>query len=394
MRSMTRTNLLNTVAMLQAKAPEGGSALAELEDDTDGTEDTEDTDGDEASDNDDTETPASDVPAATVKTATVHVREAKTFAGKITAAFDKLVSALIVAKNKFTRGPIPVLDQLAGIFGDDLKAWPVPGSEDTKATPTNNPDRMKVPSPKNLTVLVPTSFYATVYDNMPQGLEVIRRKDWLKECRDGNPSEGNPYKFKRGDDIGIQNEVDGLTTDRSTGIAILRKAMTLYHQRLAVTEMGFKVIWNRMKDEKGNLVLRNTPKLIKVTDPNDTDANPAFFSIGSFLGLDTVKATEAGGTFEALCASGRKRDGDNDDKNPVPDVTIKNLYNATVKYLAFFSDASNMAALAKAVDPKAKGAKELLVAVGDLKGELNAFMTDGRSKRYAVAIERSTEQAS
>lgn len=230
------------------------------------------------------------------------------------------------------------------IFGEDeLREWPVPGSETG-----NNPDKY--------TILVKVDgemkskkvdFYSEIVERMPRGRELV---SIIEAVTVANKNSGNcdhpaVTMLSRPEDRNdLRNQCrQELSVYKST----IRSAMKYYQTTWAIESMpkvavtllmepvyetviiDGKQSTQAVKDGSGEPVMRprRTPKPIKVYDANDATAYE-LYSMTSFSTLNVEDAKAKGGTFEALKATKQRERDEGDDDGIDGDIQVSNLDQA------------------------------------------------------------------
>lgn len=207
----------------------------------------------------------------------------------------------MVAKEITEQGAIRVFLALQSTYGDKLGEFPEP---DSVPETTNNPDKIKKPkvNSKGETTSVNTTWYTEFADATKEGKKILQELAWIAILRnpqaDKNlvPAEfSNEYKNPQ---EYIVHEAY-LTGRRTTVRQAYKKAMKLAFKMRAIGELNGVNIDFVWKDYKTKTEVRNTKKPLRISDVDDPN-KWGYFTINNVERMDVDKATENGGTYDAL----------------------------------------------------------------------------------------------
>lgn len=324
-------------------------------------------------------------------------------AGKLGAKVSKDTEATIdvvsKAKEDWQGGPFPVMFRLQADFkSEELDGFAVPNSDTG-----NNPDEFKVPKENNKgkVSLVATNFYKEFAHKTPAGSAYLARIEWCARMEDKNAMKDDvPDDIRAMNPMELEQHSKWCQTRISSMIAAYKDAMALYFKSAEVQAypgVSCEPLWVKGKEGVEVQSVRDCIQLWITPEEGKPIAKWAFFSIKSFLRLNTKKALEKGGTFNHLVESGatpkKKPDGSVD--TPVGH-SIETLETG-LSYLAELHDwTDRMVGTKDQVDygkflklMNAKGNDELIVAAVELRNFLNdAIKATGGDAKY-TAIQSS-----
>lgn len=347
---------------------------------------------------------AADAPAET-ETYTLDgealAEQARALGSKAGEASDKAITFVMQAKEDYQGGSFKVLFGLKVDYTDDeLNSFAVPDSD-----AGNNPDEFKVykEDGKGKRKLVASSFYVQFADATPAGQTILSRIEWTERA-------GNKDMVK--DDIPAdildmspaqrETHLNYLKGRRATIRAAYKKAMALHFKSEEVNSYpGVKAepIWVDGKGpEDVDFANGELPQVENTTKPIAVWLVPAegrpiakweAFSIGAFLKLNTKKAIEKGGTFQALIDSGATKKGPGT-ATPTEGFVIKTTEKGVAviaelhRWLEEIGSAKDKAEYAKLLKlMNTKDNDELIVAMVETTATLNKIISDtGAGQKY------------
>jgi len=345
---------------------------------------------------------------------------ARALGAKAGHASNSAIEFVSKAKEDWQGGPFRVLFGLKMDFSEEqLSEFAVPDSDSG-----NNPDEFKVykEDAKGKRKLVNSNFYVNFADGTPAGQTLLSRIEWVTRASDKNMVK---------DDI-PQDILDMSSDERDTHLKFLngrrltmrnayKKAMALHFKTLEVRaypSVECEPIWVKGKSPedvdftKGELPeVENTPEPIRVwlVPDKDKDGNPRpiakheTFSISAFLRLNTKKALEKGGTFQALVDSGatKKAPGGGAASNNGDGFVIKTIDKGLAvmaelhrwfEEIGEQKDKADIGKLYKLMNSKDND--ELIVTVFELRDYLNHMIEDtGAGAKYLKLQQGGSELA-
>lgn len=222
-------------------------------------------------------------------------------AHKSSVATDTALNTLILAKEETQRGPFSIMFAMQKDFTEqDWSSFPVPGTETG-----NNPDYFKtmVPSTDGKTKTKTVSFWSIVADNRPMSVSLRDELAFIKRMRnpeaakDGIPAEiknGNPTSWKAREKY-INGRLGTIRAGYKKGVALAFQFMAIN----ALSGVEATPVFADGKDDE----IENTTAPIYIFEPAKA-GQPVkkwqLVSIGTFLKLNAAKASEKGGTYDAL----------------------------------------------------------------------------------------------
>lgn len=231
---------------------------------------------------------------------------AVTFAQKAknSKALDDILRKYANSKEEIKKGAVNALVALSEIYGDDMDKLPVPGSENTIETPNGRPDYYKTFATEDgVTRQVDGSVYQDIADAIGEGPELIEYAGKLKAAKADKADAVAEYKGWG--KARLEAEIDRIRERRGNRAQVLRKAVSIRLQMMAIGEKCPMVLVDFQTDEK-------TGKLLDTTKPffvQSRKSQGITKSIGTttLLSFDPAVAAAKGGDFEALMGSVTKK---------------------------------------------------------------------------------------
>lgn len=297
---------------------------------------------------------------------------------------------------------VRVYAQFRRLFdADTMNALPWPGTEEQHVAGTNHrPDKVKTidkSTKKPITTVWTNDFVST----MPKGKEY---EGTLDDCAKELKARGSIPRFKgknREDILAIQSDA---STRRNSMRNIVKRALSLHHQWVAVTtklddKVGIRWIKGRSKETgismPTTLGLRDASEYQLVsgdakcltmydkTEPTQGDS----FSVTQFINFDVDEALAKGGTLEELIATAGRGVGETEaddagDGEDMPEDVAMATFSQLVNYL---NKRENMANVLRIMtDKKHPEHNDWLENMGDLYSLIYPMMRKTRSQYEAL----------
>lgn len=214
---------------------------------------------------------------------------------KVTGDMETAVAKIIQGKKDWQGGPFVLLGLARATYGvETLDTFPTPGVEVGEC-----PDKYKVPYYRDGKLkFKATSFYAEHYKRTPRGKEIMRDLGFIAIAKDEKANKATlPAHILAMNEVELETLRTNLNDDLDKAVKAWRNAMALHKQFQAVNALDHVEAAPNM-DKDGNVLQDAKP--IKVWNIDNPDKEWAWYSIGAFLLFDAAKASENGGTFEAL----------------------------------------------------------------------------------------------
>lgn len=220
---------------------------------------------------------------------------ADTLSSKVSADMETAVVKIIQGRKDWQGGPFVLLSLARTTYGiDTLDAFPTPGVEVGEC-----PDKYKVPYYRDGKLkFKASSFYLEFYKRTPSGKAIERDLGFIAIAKDEKANKATlPPHMLSMNEVELESLRTNLNKDRDDAVKAWRNAMALHKQFQAVNALPH-VEAAPNTDKDGNVVQDAKP--IKVWNINNPDKEWAWYSVGAFLLFDAAKASENGGTLEAL----------------------------------------------------------------------------------------------
>lgn len=220
---------------------------------------------------------------------------ADTLAGKITSEMETAVNTIVQAKKDWQGGPLVLLTFIKSQFDDEtIKSFPTPGSDVGEC-----PDKYKIPYySQGKQKFKATSFYAELYKRTPAGKAKEVRLAFIALASDEKANHATvPADILSMNPVDLRRCRETIEAERNAAVAAWRSAMGLQKQFDAVNALE-KVEAMPLMDKDGNIYQAAKP--IKVWNIDKPELEYNLYSVGAFLMFDAAKASELGGTFDAL----------------------------------------------------------------------------------------------
>lgn len=249
---------------------------------------------------------------------------ALSYARKTGTAIDTIVIAAANAKHEFSLTPIKLMRAIKeNLSEEDVEGLPLPGSKwsDKLADGTyiNNPDiaEWKDPS-KPDGKAKEISFYVVWADGTPEGQHVVTELDYIKcASTEGMKTDHIPADWlkKYNNPQSLKKRKKYLEGRRATVRKAYKDAIRLLWQLDMVNELS-GVAAEIAEDMDDNTVLVvNTASKSKATGiPTEWK----YYSVGAFLKLDPIKASETDGSYAALEATAKREKSSDNGKGTKP----------------------------------------------------------------------------
>lgn len=219
---------------------------------------------------------------------------ADTLSAKVTAGMETAVVKIIQGRKDWQGGPFVLLGQARAEYGvDALNSFPTPGVEVGEC-----PDKYKIPYYRDGKLkFKATSFYLEFYKRTPSGKAIERDLGFVAIAKDEKANKATlPAHILSMNEVELETLRLNLNKDRDDAVKAWRNAMALHKQFQAVNALA-DVEAEPNCDKDGNVIQDAKP--IKVWSLSNAK-QWGWYSIGAFLLFDAAKASENGGTFDAL----------------------------------------------------------------------------------------------
>jgi hypothetical protein len=276
---------------------------------------------------------------------------------------------------------------LSEIYGDELDSLPVPGSENTIETPNPKPDYYKTYATEDgVTRQVDGSVYQDIADSIGEGPELIKYAAELKAAKADKADAKAEYKGWG--KARLEAESERIRTRRGNRAQVLRKAVSIRLQMLAIGEHCLGVLVDFQVDEK-------TGKLLNTTKPFFAQSRKAqgitkAIGTSTLLSFNPKKAGENGGTFEALMSSVERKK-----KTPTVDgsariTTPEQAIDYLGEFVAYIQEKANRTAFMALLSKE--GADDAVLTVGKADDALDDFASK-TERRYQALLSAELAKA-
>lgn len=236
---------------------------------------------------------------------------ALSFAAKTGTAIDLAVVTAANAKHEFSLGPIKLYNAIMANLSDEERdmlpnpgsKWNDPGMTDDEGKLISNriPDisEWKSPSAKADAKAKEISFYVEWADNTPEGASVVKELDYCKRMSSENMViDDIPDTWKRKYGVN-QQEIDKRKKYLEGRRGTVRKAYKDAARLLVQLDMvnSLDGVTAEIGDEDDNTIL--VKNKVKVNEWK-------FYSVGAFLKLNPLKASEKDGSYADLEATAKR----------------------------------------------------------------------------------------
>jgi len=254
--------------------------------------------------------------------AAVHDR-ALSYARRTGPDIDAVVTTAANAKHEFSLTPIKLMNAIrANLSDEEVDGLPLPGSKWNDRGPDggyiNNPDiaEWKDPSkpdgkPREI------SFYVVWADGTPEGANVVKELDYIKcASTEGMKTDHIPDTWLRkyNNPQQLKKRKKYLETRRATVRKAYKDAVRLIWQLDMVNELPG--VQAEIADDLDNTVL-----VVNVASKSKTTGIPSewkYYSVGAFLKLNPLKASETDGSYAALEATAKREKSNDNTKGTKP----------------------------------------------------------------------------
>lgn len=210
---------------------------------------------------------------------------------------------IIEAQEEVKMGPLNLERHFVRVFGDDLKAFPVPDSFGG-----NNPDKYSLPGKKN----AKGSFYADLFYDLPVGKALKTDLEGIALALKNDPATPAKYKTFSGGVVALDKEKKKLTQRAGSGARAVRMAMAFHFQVERLKDFDTIALQVTYPEESVQTYPVAIFNRVKMTEFK-------VFSIGALLSLDLDAAEDKGGSYEDVYSSTKRSaappDGESSIKN-------------------------------------------------------------------------------
>lgn len=213
---------------------------------------------------------------------------------KVSPDMETAVVKIVQGRKDWQGGPFVLLALARATYGvDALDSFPSPGVEVGDC-----PDKYKVPYYRDGKLkFKATSFYLEFYKRTPAGKAIERDLGFVAIAKDEKANKATlPAHILSMNDVELETLRLNLNKDRDDAVKAWRNAMALHKQFQAVNALE-DVEAAPNTDKNGDVIQDAKP--IKVWSLSN-EKQWGWYSIGAFLLFDAAKASESGGTFDAL----------------------------------------------------------------------------------------------
>lgn len=243
----------------------------------------------------------------------------------VTAEMETAVVKIIQGRKDWQGGPFVLLGYARQKYGaETLNSFPTPGVEVGDC-----PDKYKVSYYRDgKQKFKATSFYLEFYKRTPSGKAIERDLAFVAIAKDEKSNKASlPAHILSMNEVELETLRLNLNKDRDDAVKAWRNAMALHKQFQAVNALN-DVEAAPNCDKDGNVIQDAKP--IKVWSLSN-EKQWGWYSIGAFLLFDAAKASENGGTFDALKLTVKR---EKDEDGPAGNEVAPHI--ATNKTLAAF----------------------------------------------------------
>lgn len=223
----------------------------------------------------------------------------------VTSEADLMVKQIVQARKDWQGGPFKLLAFAKDAYGEEqLASFPTPGSEVGDC-----PDKYKIPYYRDGKLkFKATSFYAEFFKRTVTGKHIEATLAFISLAKDEKANKATvPADILKMNDVDLSRYKATLDQERTVAIAAWRNALALQKQFEAVNALDH-VECAPLTDNDGNVLQAAKP--IKVWNINQPDKEWNLYSVGAFLMFDAAKASENGGTYEALKLTVKREQGE------------------------------------------------------------------------------------
>lgn len=220
---------------------------------------------------------------------------ADSLSAMVTPEMNAAVATIVQARKDWQGGPFILLGYGKVTYGDAvLNTFPTPGVEVGEC-----PDKYKVPYYRDGKLkFKATSFYLEFFKRTPAGMVIERDLAFIALAKDEKANKAAvPPHILAMNPVDLEALRTTLNKDKDSAVKAWRDALALHKQFEAVNGLSH-VEAAPQTDSKGNVCQDAKP--IKVWNIDNPDKEWGLYSVGAFLLFDAGKASENGGTFEAL----------------------------------------------------------------------------------------------
>jgi hypothetical protein len=220
---------------------------------------------------------------------------ADSLSAMVTPEMNEAVAVIVQARKDWQGGPFILLGFGKVTYGDKvLNTFPTPGVEVGEC-----PDKYKVPYYRDGKLkFKATSFYLEFFKRTPAGQVIERDLAFIALAKDEKANKAAvPAHILAMSPVDLEALRTTLNKDKDSAVKAWRDALALHKQFEAVNALPHVEAAPQM-DSKGNVCQDAKP--IKVWNIDNPDKEWSLYSVGAFLLFDAAKASENGGTFEAL----------------------------------------------------------------------------------------------
>jgi len=216
-----------------------------------------------------------------------------------------MVTTIIQAKKDWQGGPFRLLGYAKEHYTEaQLAAFPTVGSEVGEC-----PDKYKIPYYRDGKLkFKATSFYAEFFKRTKTGKAIEVALAFVALAKDEKANHTTvPADILNMNPVDLDRYKTTLEQERTVAIAAWRNAFALDQQFRAVNRLD-KVEAAPLCDRDGNVIQAAKP--IKVWNIDQPEKEWNLYSVGAFLMFDAARASELGGTFEALKLTVKREQGE------------------------------------------------------------------------------------
>lgn len=325
-------------------------------------------------------------------------KKALGYAAKTGTAIDLAVVVAANAKHEFSLGPIKLYRAIiANLTVDERDELPQPGSryKNEAGEAVNNADvcLWKDPSkpdgkPKEI------SFYVVWSDGTPEGSHVVNELEWLSRVStDGMKTDDIDKTWLAkyvGNTTAIKKRKKYLEGRRATVRKSYKDSVRLMWQLDMVNELDGCVC--ELGDDDDNVVI--------VSNKHKPKIEWRLYSVGAFLKLDPLKASEGDGSYASLIATAERAPQQPPGKAPLalnaiatPETSDKvaTVWHSYLDKAMSNRGSAEYAALLKHLT--SDGGKQAVLTIGDIHAQLGALLRIDTIRAIYEAEKEKVKQA-
>lgn len=244
----------------------------------------------------------------------------------VTPEANTMVETIIQARKDWQGGPFKLLAFAKDTYGEEqLASFPTPGSEVGDC-----PDKYKIPYYRDGKLkFKATSFYAEFFKRTATGKAIEVALAFITLAKDEKANHTTvPADILNMNPVDLDRYKTTLEQERTVAIAAWRNAMALQKQFEAVNSLDH-VEAAPLTDKDG--VVIQAAKPIKVWNIDQPEKEWNLYSVGAFLMFDAAKASENGGTFEALKLTVKRDQQEGAGNETVPHIATNKTLSAMLR---------------------------------------------------------------